>query len=821
MRENKGFSLVELIVAFAIFAIVGVAICSFISFSSKSFANSGKESKIQYEQQLAVNNIRDVILETSRAVNFNSTTKSLIIFSDEPDKSVDEGGNRVKPPYLVSEIYFVEEEHRLYYRSVNLDQIDSIESIPWGGSAGGIIADLVTDFNVDLDKLADGEVIVDVTFEVGNKKSVSHSVVSLRNKIVVADDSNIGKLYEEKIEFSSVVKSIAIKRDDKIFKQGETDTITVLDNKSNGSITGAARYSAVVTGKKYYDENISQGATWKLDAEYKDKAGNTVISVSPGGIVSFNGKYNADGSSTIDEAIAATDKDYIVLVAASIVDPSKTARIKIKPTQDGIYPVSIESKVISELDDTLYGQKQYTLEHTITYEGFDPITKVKDPVISGEEAYKRVRYSVTEGDAAAELPAGAGFAENSKDGIFVATKSMEGHTYKIRITVIGSNRDGEEVYTEVTITVNNIPSKEDTPVPVLGAPETADRGAACSIGVAWSGGAPTYTENGEKKSYYYRFKMEVDNADNQCGNWGTSELNNFNYLVYWSSYEALNNRKTVYGTQVKRMQNLWIESKLNWKQTYTIRVTVTPYIAKKSDFSDEQPYMYKDSKVITIKPVELRLTADEVTLYKNNKQQDGALPGVFFDTGVLNRGDYVGPQSYKTWYEQEKNNHDYEYTYTEWTSAKWQTRRGKTGWFEYHTSYWKIFDTEFSGLSVTPLNYTSNVSGVRNRIDTTGDGKEDSYAFTIYYYDEKTKQNKPYNYSTGTSSDIRVANYNVYVALHIRPEYWLNKNKYPTWPSEAQYRCVVYDQHGNSVTAKFVEGDSEPTFTRYKIDIKK
>ena len=59
-RNNKGFSLVELIVALAIFAIAGVAVFGFMVNSSRLYQRTNVEVKLQYEQQLAVNQIRDM-----------------------------------------------------------------------------------------------------------------------------------------------------------------------------------------------------------------------------------------------------------------------------------------------------------------------------------------------------------------------------------------------------------------------------------------------------------------------------------------------------------------------------------------------------------------------------------------------------------------------------------------------------------------------------------------------------------------------------------------------------------------------------------------
>ena len=71
MKKNqKGFTLVELIIAVAIVAIVSVTIVSFMIAGSRSYASSSTETNIQQEAQIAMNQISDLIIDTSKAVTY-------------------------------------------------------------------------------------------------------------------------------------------------------------------------------------------------------------------------------------------------------------------------------------------------------------------------------------------------------------------------------------------------------------------------------------------------------------------------------------------------------------------------------------------------------------------------------------------------------------------------------------------------------------------------------------------------------------------------------------------------------------------------------
>ena len=61
--ENKGFSLVELIVVIAIFSVVGIVVGGFLFTASRSYSLSANELELQDEAQLVANQIQEMLLE--------------------------------------------------------------------------------------------------------------------------------------------------------------------------------------------------------------------------------------------------------------------------------------------------------------------------------------------------------------------------------------------------------------------------------------------------------------------------------------------------------------------------------------------------------------------------------------------------------------------------------------------------------------------------------------------------------------------------------------------------------------------------------------
>ena len=69
-KQNKGFSLVELIIAIAILVIVTGAVCSFIVITSRNYANGNNDIGVQQEAQLAFNQISDVVIDARNSINY-------------------------------------------------------------------------------------------------------------------------------------------------------------------------------------------------------------------------------------------------------------------------------------------------------------------------------------------------------------------------------------------------------------------------------------------------------------------------------------------------------------------------------------------------------------------------------------------------------------------------------------------------------------------------------------------------------------------------------------------------------------------------------
>lgn len=65
-RKNSGFTLVELVIVMAIMGILGLAVAGFIGTSTKQYKYASKDVDLQYEAQLTMNQIGDLIIDAQR-----------------------------------------------------------------------------------------------------------------------------------------------------------------------------------------------------------------------------------------------------------------------------------------------------------------------------------------------------------------------------------------------------------------------------------------------------------------------------------------------------------------------------------------------------------------------------------------------------------------------------------------------------------------------------------------------------------------------------------------------------------------------------------
>lgn len=193
-KDQKGFTLVELLVAVAIAAIVGGAVFGFMIVGARSFSSTSTEVNLQYEAQLAFNQLQDILIDTAVGIDYiyGSSEMEEIFVKNESD--IPAGASfkklRMYNTDIIYEIVWNRVESRLYYNeysAIKSTDSDGNETINKGSvlAEKERMADEITDFSVDLTRMENKRIVrVDMEFSRGDKHYRSSHNITLRNRLV-------------------------------------------------------------------------------------------------------------------------------------------------------------------------------------------------------------------------------------------------------------------------------------------------------------------------------------------------------------------------------------------------------------------------------------------------------------------------------------------------------------------------------------------------------------------------------------------------------------------------------------------------------------
>lgn len=828
-KNNKGLTLIELIVAMAIFAIAGIAISAFIVFATRNFATSNTNVKLQYEQQIVVNRVRDMVLETSRGLNFNETDNKLLVMSDNPDTTFDSNGKPINP-CLITEIRLDAEAEILYTASIPVGKEFKLsDGLSFTNEVA--ISDNVSKFSLNIDDLENGKVTLNIAFIVGDHEVEVNPVIALRNMIKkIDDDISFGEYYEGSVvEFYSHVASVTIYRDGKAFGLNRTDTIEMA-----GDVT-SAKYDAEVKKKSNYTDPINTDVTWSIDLSTVKEGYQDFISIDGNGKVTLSKKnVTVNGAQVLKGPLDYMNGNYFVIIATSVEDTSKEARLRVKVKDGGVYPISISLSKTTQTPDFSTGQLIYNFEYSIQYTG-----KVEDATqngakvnpLAGKGAYTKIimKLDTEKGD---EPPTGAGLNPTGNvDGSFVVTSSMEGHTYVIVAEVMQKDKQGETVKVEHSITIPKgaVPPIKDVSKPVILAASPAMRGIENAVSGQWSSGAPTYSvtlkesnnqSSNADKQYYYWFVWDMSiNDDEYAGNWGNTEKNSFgnvNFKYQDTTDWQMKTAKSFYSSQINSIASTYINSYLDWSKTFTYKVRLRMKISKTNNYADAQWYMlpesdkedeygnltimtsdekkaYSTEQVIVVEPVTMTLTGKAVEFFR------------YFDVAqnIKMETTYLPRKS--------DNAED------KFSIKKGRDTQGIDPWdvrYNERQSYYASFIPKFTGLSINQSNLALNLTGNQYGSTTLGESsfpRKVNNNTTLQVY---TLEGGRLNYSSVEDKAYEVGMFvnnkidnQIYVYIKLTPlNFW---NQSSAMPSGARWMCVLTDHKGNKVTAKFENTGNE------------
>ena len=306
MKDNRGLTLVELLITVTILALVIAGAATFMLAGSKSFAKGSADSNVQGEAELAVNQIEDLVIDVNGGVDYviddAADTESLVMYHVEADNS----GVTVNKKRTVT---WDRSEKNIYSGEWTVDKDGSGAYVETSTVyANQLLAENVTDFNVDLsDKYTetgkdgtDIEIVRSVVIRVdcldstGKSTYATTPTITLRNRLMLSASP------------------------DEIFQNTPTPDESLLlyisDTGMEGAVPVRDRVTTVERGKVYnifVMVNVGTNVNSLCNFTVEGETTGTLSSITPTGV-----HIALDVNST-------EPNDYLKITASYITNPSK------------------------------------------------------------------------------------------------------------------------------------------------------------------------------------------------------------------------------------------------------------------------------------------------------------------------------------------------------------------------------------------------------------------------------------------------------------------------------------------------------------------
>ena len=214
ITNNKGFSLVELLIAIAIASIVGAAVFGFMQVGVKTFNYNSSDVNLQSESQLAFNQMQDLIIDTAVGVQYFAKSESGLTLTPVSDDSEIGSSSdkllRLNNTDKVYDIWWDRDDSKLYYNEWSAHIDTGTGEVVLDSSTPDIVdsalmSEYITGFSVDLSRLISSRVVrVDYTYEKAGRVQASSHNITLRNQVVS------GNRIEERIRDAFTVSTNVI-----------------------------------------------------------------------------------------------------------------------------------------------------------------------------------------------------------------------------------------------------------------------------------------------------------------------------------------------------------------------------------------------------------------------------------------------------------------------------------------------------------------------------------------------------------------------------------------------------------------------------------
>lgn len=273
-RKNSGFTLVELVIVMAIMGILGLAVTGFIGTSTKQYKYATKDVDLQYEAQLTMNQIGNLIIDAQKGVKYEPATvaapvevasvnpeSGYIATASAEEASSEEASSEQSSSDskliicnndCIYNIIYRPSEHKIYLRKDTLDPATGAVKADGQGKES-LMAENVTGFTPDLSEAeSKNSVGLVVDFKAGDKKYTSKQNFTMRNKVPTGAD----------VEYVAPAEPEGIR----IYYKGKDVTNGTVYYEMKKNYQNKLKFTDKILGGKY----DSTKATWSVSAENRD-----------------------------------------------------------------------------------------------------------------------------------------------------------------------------------------------------------------------------------------------------------------------------------------------------------------------------------------------------------------------------------------------------------------------------------------------------------------------------------------------------------------------------------------------------------------------
>lgn len=261
--NNKGFSLVEILVAMAILGVVSLAIYSFMNTGAKLYQKTSSDADIQTEAQLVANTVSDLIIDCELNISYGPTVsdripeyKGTVSGGSLPGGSNPDADNILEIDNNNYQFLIIPDGEKLFYLERRAQSgSDNYEA--YDLSKAQLLAENVTDFSVDLSRVTGKNkniVTFALTYEKGGRRYSGNYQVNLRNSVSV--NQVIDKVVDKNASITKIIVSPDVvyidvkgKEQPQTDPRGKTQTFIASSDAKN------------VTTQKLYTWAISDGYT--------------------------------------------------------------------------------------------------------------------------------------------------------------------------------------------------------------------------------------------------------------------------------------------------------------------------------------------------------------------------------------------------------------------------------------------------------------------------------------------------------------------------------------------------------------------------------